>query len=262
LSRGLSRARKDRVGTELLCEYLFRPLAQVVVDGLRSLRVPPPAVVLMSTAAGISAAVEVARGHLVVAALLLQAKTVLDNADGQLARATRRVTLLGRYLDSECDLAVNAAVFAGLGWYSGRPVAAAAGFLALTAVLSANFNAERLYRGEGVAPAAATGMTRALQRAYAVLYGWQDTLVERYVGWRLRGANDEARRAYHDRTTVSVLANLGLSTQLAILGACLALGHPSAFVLVVVAELALVVFLFARREGFLGTDREVLLDHR
>ena len=66
-----------------------------------------------ATAFGVAGAVELARGHLVVAALLVQAKTVFDNADGQLARLTGRVTAFGRYLDSECDLLVDAALFAG-----------------------------------------------------------------------------------------------------------------------------------------------------
>ena len=50
-----------------------------------------------------------------LAAVLLQVKTVLDGADGQLARALDRVTVLGRYLDSESDLLVDAALFAALG---------------------------------------------------------------------------------------------------------------------------------------------------
>ena len=61
-----------------------------------------------------------ARGHLVAAALLVQLKTLLDNADGQLARLTGRVTAFGRYLDSECDLLVNAALFAAVGWRRAR----------------------------------------------------------------------------------------------------------------------------------------------
>src|SRR6185312_11603901 len=107
-------SRKRRQGTELLCEFVFRPLAHLVVLALAPLRVPPPAVVLAATATGLAAAVGLARGHLVLAAVLLQLKTVLDNADGQLARLTGRITVLGRYLDSESDLVVDAAVLAGL----------------------------------------------------------------------------------------------------------------------------------------------------
>ena len=42
---------------------------------------------------GSLAALVLYRGHLVAAALLLQLKTLLDNADGALARATGQVTL-------------------------------------------------------------------------------------------------------------------------------------------------------------------------
>ena len=56
-----------------------------------------------------------ARGELVLAAVLFQVKTLLDNADGPLARVTGRVTLVGRYLDTLADLVVNAALFAALG---------------------------------------------------------------------------------------------------------------------------------------------------
>ena len=136
---------------------MFRPLAHVVVLVLAPLRVPPPVVVLVSAACGVAGAVELARGHLFAAVLLVQLKTVLDNADGQLARLTNRVTVFGRYLDSECDLFVNAALFAGLGWYTGRPLAAALGFVALTAVLSVNFNLERLARGAQTSSDSSTG---------------------------------------------------------------------------------------------------------
>jgi len=248
LYRTLARSRKSRAGTDVLCERVYRPIAHLVVLALLPLRVPPPAVVLGAGATGVAGAVELARGHLVVAALLIQLKTVLDNADGQLARLSGRVTLLGRYLDSECDLVVDAALFAGLGRYAHAPVTALLGFVALTAVLSVNFNVERLYRGAAVSVPDAHGLTLLLQRGYALFYGWQDTLVERFVESRLRGASDEARAAYHDRLTVAALANLGMTPQLAAFGVCIAVGHPLAFVWVLAGELVLVAFLVLRRE--------------
>lgn len=241
---------------EWLCERAFRPAAHLVVLALAPLHVPPPAVVLASGAAGIVGAVELARGHLVVAAVLVQLKTVLDNADGQLARLTNRVTLLGRYLDSEVDLLVDAALFAAIGWYANGPFAALAGFVALTAVLSLNFNLERLYRGAPASTPETRGVTAVLQRVYALAYGWQDALIERFVGRRLRQASDEARAAYHDRMTVTVFANLGMSTQLAAFGLCVGVGHPLAFVWLVIAELAVAVVLVLRRETLV---REVVL---
>ena len=83
--------------------------------------VAPTAVVLANAVTGLVAALALARGELLAAALLLQLKTLLDNADGQLARVTGRVTLTGRYLDTEADLVVNAAVFAALVTSPGSP---------------------------------------------------------------------------------------------------------------------------------------------
>jgi archaetidylinositol phosphate synthase len=252
-SDALARSRKPRAGTELLCERVFRPLAHLVVLALLPLRVPPPVVVAASGAAGVAGAVELARGHLVVAALLVQLKTVLDNADGQLARLTGRMTAFGRYLDSEVDLLVDAALFAALGSYTGQWLAALAGFAALTTVLSVNYNVERLYRAERVGggsamPEAESRPTALLRRGYALVYGPQDRLVERLVARRLRDAPPDARLAYHDRATVSVLANMGMSTQLAAFGICIAVGRPIAFVWLVAAELCLVAVLALRRE--------------
>jgi alkylation response protein AidB-like acyl-CoA dehydrogenase len=48
--------------------------------------------------------------------------------------------------DSLSDLATNAALFAAIGYLTGRPWLALAGFLALTLALSADYNLERLYR--------------------------------------------------------------------------------------------------------------------
>jgi len=148
-----------------VCESVFRPLAH-------------PLVLVAAGGAGLAAAVELGRGSLLAAALLVQLKTLLDNADGQLARLTGRTSAFGRYLDSEVDLLVNAALFAALGWTTGRPALALAGFLALTSVLSLNFNVERLARG-GPAEAGAEGHATAfLRRIYGFVYAPQDRLAE------------------------------------------------------------------------------------
>jgi archaetidylinositol phosphate synthase len=249
------RSVKERPATELLCEYVFRPVAQLLVLALLPLRVPPPAVVLANAACGVAAAVAIFRGNLVAAALLLQAKTVLDNADGQLARASGRVSVLGRYLDSESDLAVNAVLFAGIGAATGEPLLALAAFVVLTLVLSVDFNLERLYRRErgderDPAPPAHTGMARALARVYQAVYAPQDRAIATFVERRLRRirAGAAARLAYHDRGSLRVVANFGLSTQLAVLGICLGFGSPAAYCYVVLGCGAALVPLFLRRE--------------
>jgi len=260
LSSALARSRKTRVGQELVCEHVYRPLAHLVVLVLLPLRVPPPIVAATAGATGIAAAAQVAQGRLLLAAILLQAKTVLDNADGQLARLSGRVTVFGRYLDSELDLFVNAALFAGVGMATGRPALAAAGFVALTIVLSVNYNGERLYRAEHgddapAMPAATDRAASILRGLYRLVYAPQDRLIERFVRHRLRHAGPRERVAYHDRATLSMLANLGMSTQLLVFGACIALERPAAFAWVALFELAFVFLLALRRELVLRVPR-------
>jgi archaetidylinositol phosphate synthase len=247
----LARSRKQRPSTELLCDYVLRPLAHLVVLVLLPLRVPPPAVVLTATTVGLTAAAELARGHLVVAAVLLQLKTILDNADGQLARASGRVSALGRYLDSLSDLLTNAALFAAIGYLTGGPWLAVVGFLALTLVLSVDYNLDRLYRiGHGQSYDAmpnAAGLGAAFRGLYAIVYGSQDRLIERFVTWRA-GPDERRRLAYHDRATLVALANFGLSTQLVVAGVLIAVGHPAAYCWVVLGCTLALVPLLIRRE--------------
>jgi phosphatidylglycerophosphate synthase len=223
-----------------VCEGIFRPLAHPLVLLLARLRVPPPLVVVSAGAAGLAGAVELGRGSLLVAALLVQLKTLLDNADGQLARLTGRTSAFGRYLDSEVDLLVNAALFAALGWTTGRPALALAGFLALTSVLSLNFNAERLSRAGTADPDAEGRATALLRRIYALVYAPQDRLAESLVA---------RRPALAGSTAVSLLANLGMSTQLAAFGVLLAAGHPLAFAWLAVAEAAAITLALLPRRA-------------
>ena len=223
----------------------------MVAAGLAPLRVPPPAVVLANFATGLCAAWLLAERHWLWAAALLQVKTVLDNADGQLARMTGRTSVLGRYLDSECDLLSDAAVCAALGYVTSWWLGALA-FACLTLVLSVNFNVERLYRQEHGEPADAMphapGRVRLLERFYALVYAPQDRLVERYTAWRLRGASAGERLDWHDRATVTVVAQFGLSTQLFVLGVCLAAGSAAAYAWIALGCAVSLIPLALRRE--------------
>jgi len=249
----LRSTRKARAAgsTELLCEAVFRPLAHAVVLALLPLRVPPPAVVLAATGTRLAAAVEIGRRDFIGSALLLQLKTLLDNADGQLARAAGRVSVFGRYLDSESDLLVDAALFVALGRVTGRWWLALASFVALTLVLSIDFNLERLSRRERgedhQASPQAHGAAAVLARVYGVVYAPQDRLVEWFVERRLRGVGHAERLRYHDPATLTVVANFGLSTQLAVLGICLVAGSPTAYLWVPPACLLALVPLELRR---------------
>lgn len=236
-----------RAGRELMLAAAFRPVANAFVPSLRRLGIQPPVVVVANAAAGFAAAVLLARRELVAAALVLQLKTLLDNLDGQLARATGQVTLTGRYLDTLADLAVNLALFVALAEVTGQPVLALAAFVALTAVLAFDFNATELYReahGISVTEARRSGgpVEGALAAMYAVFFGPLD-----------RAAHALADRRFppgktYDPFTVTVLANMGLTTQLVVLGICLLLGAPTAYLWFVLGCLAALVPLQLRAE--------------
>ncbi len=223
-----------------MCEWVFRPLAHPLVLLFARLRVPPTGVVVAAGAAGIAGAVELGRGSLLGAALLVQLKTLLDNADGQLARLTGRISAFGRYLDSEVDLLVNAALFAALAWTTAQPAVTLAGFFALTSVLSLNFNAERLSRAAVAEPEAHGRATSLLRRVYGLLYAPQDRLAEAVVS---------RRPVLKSPVAVSVLANLGMSTQLAAFGLLIAVGHPLAFAWVALAQVAAIALALLPRRA-------------
>jgi len=243
-----------RAGRELVLELVFRPLSNVFVPLLVRTRVPPPAVVLANAAAGLVAAIVLARGDLLAAALLLQLKTLLDNVDGALARTTNQVTLTGRYLDTIADLVVNVAVFVALGRVTDEPVLAALAFVALTVVLAVDYNVTELYRESRGTPTrqpTPTGSTveRVLAGIYRVVFGPLDRFVRGFSSWRFSG------RSPYDDLAVTALANLGLTTQLAVLGVCLAVGAPSAYLWLALACLLVPGALHLRAEVLASTRR-------
>ncbi|MFO7571740.1 MAG: CDP-alcohol phosphatidyltransferase family protein [Gaiellaceae bacterium] len=258
----LSSPGSSRPVQEVVVTLAFAPVANILVRALQPTRVSPPAVVVAHGLVGLTAAIIIGLEALVLAAILLQVRTLLDNVDGRLARVTGRVTLTGRYLDTVVDFLVNAALFAVLGWVTGEPLLALAGFVALALVLTVDFNVSQLYAEAHAraveAPAPTGGVAeRALGGVYHAVFAPQDrlarTVVTRRLDRVLEGESDpmrirDAMLAYHDRATVSILANLGLSTQLVVLGACLVLDAPAVYLWLTLGSLALLPVLQLRRE--------------
>ncbi len=209
-------------------------MAQRLVPPLARRQVNPLHVVLTHTALGVFTGVLLRRGHRVTPALLLQVKTLLDNLDGQLARATGQTTETGRYLDSEGDVIVNAAVLVGLAGRWGLPLT-----LLQSLILSVDYLWERDHRaarGEVFRdPPAQAGddprVLAALKLAYALYFTPQErvlgALFERRL-WAAAGGEPTPadRLAYTPRSINQVAVNLGLSTQLLALGVCLVLKRP------------------------------------
>lgn len=257
---------KARPRVEYVSAYFFRPIAHLCVLLLLPLRVQPTWLVVFHTCLGVLAGGLIAGGELVWAAVLIQIKTVLDNADGQLARASGMVSETGRYLDTEGDFIVNAALFAGVGAFTGQWVLALLAFAVFTLLLSVDFNWEYQYRAERAegfraAPDSSRenqAVLRGLQRFYEIIFKPQDLWIRRVSEARFASlyarhpnvdARAAARLAYFDADSLLVLANLELSTQLLMLGIWLLLGAPAAFLWFVLLCGAVVVALQLRREA-------------
>jgi archaetidylinositol phosphate synthase len=257
---------KPRPRIEYVSEYGFRRVAHLVVLALLPLRVAPTNLVIFHTVLGVIAGVLIAQNQLLWAALLIQIKTVLDNADGQLARASGMVSEIGRYADTEGDFVVNIALFAGLGALTGQWFLALLAFVVFTLMLSLDFNWEYLYRlerKEYFRPAPDTSQENqavlgVLEWFYRTVFKPQDSLIRRFSEGRFTAlynqhpnphAKDAARFAYYEADSLWVLANLELSTQLLVLGLCLVLGLPQVYLWFVVACGAICVLLQVRREA-------------
>jgi archaetidylinositol phosphate synthase len=254
-----SAAAKARPRSEVIM-LVVQPAALVLIRALARARVDPQAVVWTHTLLGAAAAAVIAfapSGTWWAAALLLQLKTLLDNVDGGLARATQRVTEMGRYLDTVLDTIVNAMLFAAIARTEPGPLGAALAaiaYLLLMAILSLDFNLERRYRalrqraqGAASVPAGAPEAILALFRGfYDRLLAPQDRIIDRLdeaAFRRLHGrayadADEADRLAWNDLFSTATLVNLGLSTQLLVLGACLVAGEPFAYVWCVFAMAA------------------------
>jgi phosphatidylglycerophosphate synthase len=243
---------KARVVQEFSNLLLFRPLGYAVARLLYPTPVSPPALVLFHTLLGLGVAYLIARYPELdpISALLLQFKTVLDNADGQLARLRAQADEVGRYLDTEADLLVNAALFVALGLRTGEPWLSLAAFGVFTLVQSWDFNAEYLYRvarGEPFRPQASAADSfglRLLRGVYALVFAPQDRLVrglERALFERLtRGLSLERKGAlalqWWNLWSVAAVVNCGLTSQLLFMGLFLAFRQPGSYLTFVLLQ--------------------------
>lgn len=227
----LEETRKPRPATEWAAERLFRPLAQLLVDPLAKQKVRPEGVVLFHTALGLVIAWQVGQGQRLSPALLLQLRTVLDSLDGQLARATAQTSETGRYLDTEMDLLVNFALNTSIAGRAGVPLT-----LLQSLILTVDYLWEhdyRLSRGEVFREGPALRddhplVLAVLKALYAAYFTPQEKLLGAVFTRRLQARSPEPtckqRQAYTSLQVTTISANLGLSSQHLLLGACLLLG--------------------------------------
>lgn len=100
---------------ELADVYFFRPLGLILARAARALKMSPAGVTAASAAAGVAGGALLYREDVALAgASLIVFHSVLDSADGQLARMTGRESELGRLLDGLAGFAMHAAVYVAI----------------------------------------------------------------------------------------------------------------------------------------------------
>lgn len=113
----IARLQANRLDDGLYSTFVVRRLSKPLTRLALRLGWTPNAITLISFAVGIAAAVAFAGGTpvwLVLGALLLQASLVIDCVDGEVARATRRFSALGAWLDASTDRVKEFLAYAGL----------------------------------------------------------------------------------------------------------------------------------------------------
>ncbi len=93
-----------------------RPVAKVIANSLKNTSFTPIHVTIGFIIAGLIAIYCILEGHYWFAAFFLISKSILDAADGELARVKKKPSYTGRYLDSVADIILNALFFIAI-WY-------------------------------------------------------------------------------------------------------------------------------------------------
>lgn len=88
-----------------------RPLARLIANSLINTSITPVQVTFAFIISGLFAIAAMLYGNFWVAAFFLVLKSVLDAADGELARVKNMPTYTGRYLDSIADFILNLLFF-------------------------------------------------------------------------------------------------------------------------------------------------------
>ncbi len=93
-----------------------RPVARLISTALKNTRFTPIDVTIWFIISGLIAVACILNGSYWLAAFFLIFKSILDAADGELARIKKTPSYTGRYLDSVADIILNAIIFLAL-WY-------------------------------------------------------------------------------------------------------------------------------------------------
>jgi phosphatidylglycerophosphate synthase len=132
----------------LVSRYLNRPLSRPAARALRRTPVTPNQVTASTLLLAIATGAMLAAGWNIVGGIAIQAVSVIDGVDGELARLKNAATRFGAIFDAVTDRYADAAIIAGLTVYAARfepyPHAEFVGMLALGASLIVSYSRARI----------------------------------------------------------------------------------------------------------------------
>lgn len=229
-----------------------RPVAKVIANALKNTSFTPIHVTVGFIIAGIIAIYCMFNGYYWWAAFFLILKSILDAADGELARVKQTPSYTGRYLDSVADIILNALFFLTIWYISSTSIwVCIIAFLGLQlqgtlynyyyVILRNKFDGDTTSRVfENKVPVALPGEQQKhvtlLFNLYQFLYGAFDKIIY-YL---------DPRAAYGSifpKWFMTAVSTFGLGFQLLIIGTMLVLGFKE-FVLPFFAIYTVMVFVF------------------
>jgi len=230
---------------EIINVYLLRPIAAGIVWLLYPTSVTPNQVTIAAIITGCLSAGSYwfdTPPAIALGGVLAMLKDILDDADGQLARAKELYSRRGRFLDSIGDIAVNMLIFPAVTMVAYRThpsmITAVLGLLSLAGITlrvsyhvyyqTSFLHLENRYRLNRIVEhitdedRAGDIVALRLQQVFLFLYGWQDRLMYRIDQW-CKGRNFENRLDpawYGDRLGLRLSGLLGFGTEFALLAVC------------------------------------------
>lgn len=140
----------------VVSRYLNRPLSRPAARLLAPSPVTPNAVTLFTLTLAIAAAGMAAAGWNIAGGVLIQAVSVIDGVDGELARLKGLSTRFGAVLDAVTDRYADALMIAGMTVYAVRfeewAHAEFVGTLALAAALTVSYSRARIEASMAMEP--------------------------------------------------------------------------------------------------------------
>lgn len=140
----------------LVSRYLNRPLSRPMARALQRTPATPNAVTLFTLALSAVCGAVLCAGWSIVGGVLIQAVSVVDGVDGELARLKAMSTRFGAVLDAVTDRYADAFMLGGMTVYAARfeswPHPEAVGVLAVAAALTVSYSRARIEASMAMEP--------------------------------------------------------------------------------------------------------------